>query len=247
MEKKITANLIALGLSDKESALYYSALKLGPATAQRLSLESGIKRATVYGCIDSLIAKGLFHIEVKGTRKLYVPETPEKLSSLLDQKKQLLAEIMPQLVQNYMHSAASSSNAIKIYQGLNKIKLVYDQILETLKEDDEYLVISDQQKWHALDANYFEEFIKKRASMNLIIKIILQDTAHAKKYKEKEDQYNEKIKMLPKHIELNTNMVILPNKVIIVQTVEPLMAIVIENVNIAAMNKTLFHTIWSLI
>ena len=87
MNKKVNqiiSKLSELGLSDKESQLFYSALKLGPATAQVLSLESGIKRATVYGCLESLIDKGLFHIEVKGSRKLYVPETPEKLTSLLE-------------------------------------------------------------------------------------------------------------------------------------------------------------------
>ena len=144
-----------------------------------------------------------------------------------------------------MHSA-SSTNSIKIFHGINRIKLLYDHILETLISGSEYLVISDHQKWHALDAAYFEGFIKKRAELNLTVKMILQDTKHAREYKAKEDHYNAKIKLLPKHIELNTNMVILPDRVIIVQTIEPLLAILIENQNVAQMNKVLFHTIWDL-
>ena len=246
MKKATIAKLAEFGLSDKESQLYYSALKLGPATAQQLSYESEIKRATVYGCIETLIDKGLLHVEIKGTRKVFVPQSPENLMRLYEQKKQLLNEVMPQLMQNYLHSTPSR-NAIKIYQGISSIKLLYDHMFDNVNSGDEYLVISDQQKWYALDPQYFEEFIKRRAQMNLTIKMILQDTKHARKYQQNEDKYQEKIKLLPKQIELNTNMVILPDKVIIVQTIEPLLAIVIDNPNVAAMNKVLFHTIWELI
>lgn len=42
-------------------------------------------------------------------------------------------------------------------------------------------------------------------------------------------------------------MVILPTKVVIVQIVEPLLAILIENPNVAAMNKTLFNVMWEIL
>ena len=74
MNDKTFLGLIELGLSDKEALLYLSALKIGPATAQQLALESELKRATVYPYIDSLVEKGLFHIEINGTRKLFTPE-----------------------------------------------------------------------------------------------------------------------------------------------------------------------------
>ncbi|MGD9592172.1 MAG: TrmB family transcriptional regulator [Candidatus Berkiella sp.] len=245
MKKNLALKLCELGLGDKEALLYCSAIKLGPATAQNLSLESGIKRATVYSCLNALIEKGLFHIEIKGTRKLYVPEAPNKLEMLLEQKKQLLQEMMPQLMNSYMN-CQSTTNAIKIYHGISKIKLLYDHMLDSLAQGDEYLVISDQQKWLNLDPLYFENFMLKRAAKNLDIKVILQDNEQSRAFKLKEEKYNEKIKFLPKNINLNTNMVILPSKVIIIQTIEPLLAILIENMNVAQMNKVLFHTIWEL-
>lgn len=39
-------------------------------------------------------------------------------------------------------------------------------------------------------------------------------------------------------------MGILPTKVIIVQIIEPLLVILIENPNVAAMNKTWFTILW---
>lgn len=246
MKNQSIYGLVELGLTEKEAQLYQAALKSGPATAQILSLESGLKRATVYGCIESLIERGLLHIEIKGVRKLFIAESPNKLAALLDRKKQILTNIMPQLVQDYLHSSPPI-NTIKMYHGLPGIKLVYDGILSTLTPGDEYLVISDQKKWHALDPKYFEEFIQQRAKLGLIIKLILQNNKHARIYKKKDTRYQEKIKLLPENIDLNINMVIFSQKVLITQTVEPLLAILIENQNVAAMNKILFNTIWELL
>ncbi len=246
MKNKTISKLTELGLGEKEAQLYYAAIKIGPATAQQLSLESGIKRATVYLCIESLIAKGLFHIEIVGKRKLFIPESPDKLEFLLEQKKQTLATLLPHLLQSYIHSTPTTNN-IKMYQGLTRVKLLYDHILGSLKPGDEYLVISDQEKWHALDPQYFEAFIQKRSTLHLATRLILQDTVHARSSKLKEAEYVEKIKLLPHHIKMNTNMIILPNKVVILQIVEPLLAILIENQNVTDMNRALFNTIWELI
>src|SRR3989344_3414553 len=240
------AGLLELGLNHKEALLYLSALKMGPATAQQLALESELKRATVYPYINSLIEKGLLHIEINGTRKLFIPEPPDKLATLLDRKRHILMNIMPLLVQDYVHYSPSM-NAIKMYYGLSGIKLIYDDILEELKDGDDYLVISDQQKWHALDPRYFENFIIRRSKLNLVIKLLLQDTSHARVYKDKEDQYRENIKLIPNNINLNINMVILPNKVVITQIVEPMLAILIENPNVAAMHKILFNIMWEIL
>src|SRR5205085_7061824 len=125
--------------------------------------------------------------------------------------------------------------------------VIYDNILDTLKSGDEYFVISDQKKWHSLAPEYFEEFIQQRAKHDLVIKLILQDNEHSRMYKKNEKKYREKIKILPKNIDLNINMVICSQKVLIIQTVEPLLAILIENQNVAAMNKVLFNTIWELL
>lgn len=246
MQNQTISGLIELGLTEKEAVLYLSALKTGPTTAQTLALESGLKRATIYGLLDSLTSKGLLHTEIKGVRKLFVVESPEKLASLLEKKKQVLTTIMPSLVQDYLHTS-STANSIKMYHGLSGIKLIYDQILDTLKEGDDYFVISDQSKWYALDPDYFETFIKKRATLNLIVKLILQDSEHGRIYQVNEEQYRQKIKFLPKNMNLNINMVIYAQNVLLVQTVEPFLAILIENPNVAAMNKVLFNTIWELL
>lgn len=246
VNNQLLSGLFALGLTEKEASLYLSAIRIGPATAQRLAQESEIKRATVYPHIESLISKGLFHVEMRGVRKVFIAEPPERLSVLLDAKRQVLMNILPALVQEYTH-ASPTANTIKIYHGLAGIKLIYEDILNHIHDGDEYLVISDQEKWYALDPSYFELFIKKRAKLNLKVKLLLKDTRHSREFLKKQHQYNEEIRLFPKHIDININMVILPDKVIITQIVEPVMVIYIENPNVAAMQKVVFNTLWEMI
>jgi sugar-specific transcriptional regulator TrmB len=243
---QIHSGLLELGLSDKEAQLYLSAIKLGAATAQRLAQESELKRATVYPHIDSLIAKGLFHVEMRGVRKVFIPEPPEKLVKLLEMKKQTLVNILPMLTEVFVHASPANSS-IKIYYGISGIKLVYDHILDSLNEGDEYLVISDQKKWFSIDPIYFDSFIKRRAKLFLDTKLLLQDNDHAREFKSREDQYHERIKLIPKNIDIKINMVILNNKVVITQLVDPVMVTLIENPNMAEMIKVLFNIIWELI
>lgn len=186
------------------------------------------------------------YIEIKGVRKLFIPQAPDKLALIWEQKKEQLTNIMPQLVQHYLQ-APTQATSIKLYHGLPGIKLIYDDILTTLDSGDDYLVISDQQKWYELDPDYFESFIQKRALLNLNIKLLLQDNSHAKKYQKQQKKYNETIKLLPKNTKLDTNMIILPRKVIVIQTTEPLTALVITNQSIIDMNKSLFYVLWGII
>lgn len=246
MKNHTLLGLIELGLEEKEAQLYLSAIKLGPATAQQLARDSELKRATVYPYINALVEKGLFHLEVNGMRKLFVAEPPDRLVTFLDRKKQVLTNIMPLLVQDYAHSSLSD-NTIKIYSGLSGIKLIYDEILDQLKDGDEYLVITDQQKWHQLDPRFFERFIQERSKLNLIIKLIFQDSPFAHTYKKNKNYQHEQVKLLPGNINLNINMVILPTAIILVQLVEPLSAILIKNLHVAAMNKTLFDIMWTIL
>jgi hypothetical protein len=80
--------------------------------------------------------------------------------------------------------------------------------------------------------------------MDLSIRLILQDSPSARSNKPIQSRYNEQIKILPRKYELASNMVIVPHKVIMVQTVEPIMALVIENKSVVQMNKALFEMLW---
>jgi HTH-type transcriptional regulator, sugar sensing transcriptional regulator len=152
---------------------------------------------------------------------------------------------MPQL-EAFEKAREATISVIQEFPSINGVKTVYDKLLTELKPGDDYFVISDQEKWYQLDAAYFENFIQQRAKLKLNIKLLLQGSAHAKQFQKKQAAYHEQIKILPAKIKLNINMVVTPHKVILVQIVEPISAMVIENNNVVQMHKALFNLLWSL-
>ncbi len=232
-----------IGLNEKESRVYLAALSKGPTSVIQLSKLSGIKRTTLYAVIDSLVSKGLFNIQTKGFKKLYAAENPQKLEKVYEDRRKILDSVIPELSSQF-YNLKDQESFIKHYKDLDGVKSIYDKLLSELNPKDFYYVISDQEKWISLDFKYFENFKKKRSKLNLDIKLLLQDSPSARKNLKLKKNYNENLKILPKDIVLNTNMIIVPHKVIIIQTLGPIMGMVIENQSVVQMNKVMFEMMW---
>jgi HTH-type transcriptional regulator, sugar sensing transcriptional regulator len=244
MQKQdIKAILIDFGLSEYEAMVYLASLSLGSATVNQIAKQSGVKRTTVYPVIEGLKHKGIMNINVKGLKKTYVAERPEKLESIIEQKKNRLINILPEL--NAIQNLKSNESFIKYYEGVEGVKTVYGSILDGLKPGDEYLIISDMERFLKMDREYFTNFIEKRAKMNLTVKTIMHDTEDAQYYKKFEKNTNQEVKILDKSADFTANLVILPNKVVITQIIEPIVSIVIENKSIVDMQRKEFNIIWN--
>jgi sugar-specific transcriptional regulator TrmB len=80
---QLLTELKHLGLSDKEAQVYLSSLELGPAPVQDISHKAKVNRATTYVMIEALSSRGLMSTFVKGKKRFYVPESPDRLLSIL--------------------------------------------------------------------------------------------------------------------------------------------------------------------
>ena len=235
--------LMDFGLSEFEALVYLAALSLGPTTVNDIAKHSGVKRTTVYPVIEGLKRKGIMNVEIKGLKKSYVAESPDKLEGIIEQKKDRLKSMIPEL--SAIQSLKSNESFIKYYEGVAGVKTVYDSILDGLKSGDEYLIISDMERFLKMDREYFTDFIEKRAKLNLKVKTIIHDTDDAQYYKKIERNTNQEIKILDKSADFTANLVILPNKVVITQMIEPIISIIIENKSIVEMQRKEFNIIWN--
>lgn len=237
-----------LGMSDKEAQVYLASLSLGPSTIMKIAHSANVKRTTVYPLMESLRNKGLVLIELKGLKTLYTAEDPVKLEMVLDQKREKLKSALPDL--SAMYNLKGGESFIKYYEGLNGIKSVYESLLTDIKPHQSYSIISNADEWLSTDSDFFMNFTNRRAELargsDIKIRMLLQDTPSARKlFKEKENNYFIKVKILPKETKLTTNLVIIPKKVVIHQIIPPAMAIVIENRSVIHMHQETFEIIWN--
>ena len=240
--EKFLSVLKDLGLSENEAKVYLATLSLGQSTILKIARASEIKRTTVYSVIKSLLTQGLMRIEVRGFKKKFVAESPEKLESIVDARREKLKHTLPEFLALY--NVKGGESFIKYYEGLEAVKSLYENLLRDIRPHENYMVVTDQKRWLALDPEYFLRFTERRAKLPIDIRLLMQDSGTARDHKEKEKNFNEHIKLLPKGTSLTTNLVVTPRRVIIHQLVPPILAIVIENQSVIQMQQELFEIIW---
>ena len=94
MENKI---LEEAGLTKNELTVYKALLQLGSTTAGPLTKKSGIHRSRVYESLNRLIEKGLVSYKIKANRKYFQAQNPEALVDFIEEKKQKIQSIVPEL------------------------------------------------------------------------------------------------------------------------------------------------------
>jgi sugar-specific transcriptional regulator TrmB len=240
---KILSLLENLGLTENESKVYTAMLSLGSATILAIAKASEIKRTTVYSVLDNLSKKGLTRIEVKGFKKLYVAEHPNKLESMLDMRKVELAKLLPQL--EGLYNLKGGESFLKYYESAESIKNVHYEILKELNYHDEFLVIGDPDNWERVNKSFSTHFIKERNKANLNIRMILTNSELSKNYKQFQQNFQEEIRLLPSGAKLDTNLIITPRRVLIQQMFSPVIVISIENSSVITMHRELFNVMWN--
>jgi sugar-specific transcriptional regulator TrmB len=241
-QQKLLQTLQEIGLTDKESSVYLAALKLGSSSALQLSRSSGVKRGSVYAVIETLEAKGLMSIQVKGFKRYFKCSPPERLESLLESRKNMLEKAMPEL--QALQLLKESQSLVRYYEGQKNVRIVYDELLRDAEEGKDYYVISNQDRWFSLDSEFYRKFLTKRSKRNFKIKCILIDSAIAREHQKLSKNFSMEVKIMPQATQFDANMVIIPRKLVVHQLVPKSLAIVIENRAVTKTMSELFRLIW---
>ncbi len=240
---ELTNKLMEIGLSKIETSVYLAMLSLGETTVMKISHASGVKRSTIYPIIENLRNLGLVTIKNKGFKKVYVAENPTRLATIINRKQEDLLSILPAL--KSMYSLEGKDILIKTYEGVDAMKSVYDELLTELRNHDEYLVIGDPERWDLHAKDYFKGFIKKRLKIDLEVRLLLSNSQTAEDYLRFQDNFKEKVRILPKNYIIDSNVIITKNKIIMHQLDNVAVTIVIESRSVISLQKNLFEMLWN--
>jgi sugar-specific transcriptional regulator TrmB len=233
-----------IGLSEHESAVYFTMVSIGPAPVLKIARASEVKRTTIYSVIDALKEKGLVRVELKGFKSLFVAESPEKLESILEQRKNKLKSHLRDFMEIY--NKGGGETLIKIYEGMEGVRSVYNGLLHDIKPGEDYMIIAGMEKAYNLDKAFYDDLRERRAKLPIRIRILVADPENeeSKKIIQFQKNFNMEAKALPPETKLTTNMVITPQRIIIHQLEMPIVALVIENKNMIKMHQELFEVMW---
>ncbi len=238
----LTNVLVDIGLRESEAQVYLAALSRGPTTILALAGETALKRTTIYSIVEELQRRGLMSVEMSGFKKRFVAAEPNRIEQILVQQREKLQRVLPEL--DALANFTGNEQSLKYYTGLEAVKGVYESLIQDIRPHEDYLILSDLDRWLKQDPEYFLKFIQRRAKLPINIRMLTQDSDVAREHKRVQRTLNETIQILPKGTQLTTNLVITPQRVVIHQIIPPVFAIVIENKSIIQMHREQFEMMW---
>ena len=131
-----------LGLSKNEAEIYEALLTDGGSSVTAISNATGINRRNVYDVLNRLTEKGLVFEILKKRETIYTAVNPRKLNEFVEEEKQALASIMPNLQKLY--TSKPKKEEIMIYQGIEGVKRY---IRDTLRVGEDVYSIGITGAW----------------------------------------------------------------------------------------------------
>lgn len=158
-----------IGLTGAEIKVFLSLIELGSSTAGKVVERSGLHNAVVHRAFHSLAEKGLLTYVLKGKIKEYQPIDPKLLLGFLDEKKERIAKLIPEL--EAKRALARNKPQATIYQGARGVKELLSLLIDT--ECAEYCSYGGPQRSdEALGRYFWERFHRTRVERNIPARLL---------------------------------------------------------------------------
>lgn len=236
MEEQLLSKLRSLDFSDKESKVYLASLKLGSAPIQKIAKLATVNRATTYVVVQGFMNKGLMSSYTKGKKRLFTPESPEKLSALIredkaevEAKENTINEILPSLSNLYDTTQGGNRPQVKFYEGKLGLNAVREEVLKT-KSKEAFSIFNLDALEGVFTSEERSSFTKKRLSKKIHSTsiyssskgdILTDSKADRNRYIDK-SKYNSPI-----------DISVFDDNLAITSYKEPMMSVIIQNESIA--------------
>ncbi|HAV11208.1 MAG TPA: hypothetical protein DCX32_01560 [Candidatus Moranbacteria bacterium] len=232
------------GLNGRKADVYLAALELGSASVIDISKKASVKRTTCYDILQDLMRDGLISETVRGKKRLFVGEEPEKIQRQLKHKVRLFSEILPQL--QSIHNVRGSKPKIRFYEGKEGLKEVYE---DTLKHGGEIIGVGSYDIVNVLGKEWMDDYLRRRVKAGIYARGMAPgNESMMRDFISKDQEQRRSTKVIdpekyPFSIEIN---VYGHNRVALMSAKEEV-GLIIEGAEIHNTMKLIFQLIWDLL
>ncbi|MCX6784182.1 MAG: hypothetical protein NT141_03945 [candidate division WWE3 bacterium] len=238
------------GLRDKEALLYSVLLQSGVSPVGDVIKKSGLKRGIVYKTLYDLEEKGLVSQVTIKKRLHFRPEHPFKLADIIENRLKeaknsevSLQTYLPELISAF--KTTENKPGVKIYEGLEGIKAVYE---DTIKEQAEiWAILQTEDVDPKVYAWLTKVYAVKRSKAKVWAKVIVAEDAKTKTYTSRDEAEQRETRVVPKDkFPVGIEVDIYGDKVAFINfhAEKDLMAIIVQNALIAQTMRALFALAW---
>ncbi len=241
-----TSILEDIGLTNAQIKVYISLLELGETTSGDIIKKSGLQSSVVYNAVNQLIQNGLISFISKGKRKYFLATDPSNLIKFLEDKKERLEEIVPQLISK--QKSSKNKQEAQVFLGWKGIYNAFNIILDTLPKGAEYIGFAAgfDEQYTEQSQHFFKEFQKKRATRKYKVKLITNESE--RKNVEKYEYYPKFGK--PEYKFVNgfapVGVIIFGDNVLNIAFEENPIAVIISSKQISNSYRKFFYSMWEI-
>lgn len=247
---KTEQELLQLGLNQNEAKIYLAALSMGPFKAGAIAAKTKIKRATTYLALENLKKLGLIMETFEHKRKLFKAEKPSALEKLTKRmrRKVINAEILLERLLPSLNSLADSQMEepkLSFHEGIDSVKNV---LLDIAASKQPWFLFGAS--WKTIMGMYpndlkevLEEGSKLRHQAGLPKIKFISDQSVLAVPDFKKVLPSRETKVLSKHINAKSTLIIYEDKLAIFNFSHPFAA-VIKSAEAMEIIKLMYDLIW---
>ncbi|MCA9459007.1 MAG: hypothetical protein KC550_00500 [Nanoarchaeota archaeon] len=227
------------GLNDKEIKVYLCLLSLGSVNLQEISKRIDLPRTTIYNTLNYLSKKGLTSYIIKKGVRFYQAAEPEKLIENINQKKEIINSVLPEL--KLLKKIIKHDSSVEIYEGTKGLSTILSDVFKKQQQTYYFGSYSLSKKVLKYQPEHFRTI---RLDRNIPAKIVIdeydEDIFSKKEYQKiTEIRFNNSLKDFPCMI------FIYGNKVALYTLKNDLIGIIIKNEEVANAIKMIFEIYWN--
>lgn len=233
--------LIKLGFSEKEALVYTTLLRIGPAVASTLARLTGIKRTSIYDVTNRLVEDNLIMTFKQGAYSYFVVDDVNKVYLYEKEKAEFAKQLVEELRQR---KNLTPGIQISYYKGVEGYREIYEDILR-INPKEFFGWIHLDYFYKALDMNRETQWTKERIQKKIHVRLIMQDTAIAKNYKNEDKNSYRETRLISKKEPFKTTCLMYEDHIVFFDPTEEMGGIRIKNPELYKMQKAIFEMNWN--
>src|SRR3989344_1908507 len=244
-ESVISAKLEGLGLSEKESRVYLALLPYRDIGSSKLIRATGLHGQFVYDALARLETEGLARHVVQNGHKKFSANPPNRLLSLIEEKKIAAQTLARQLQSRY---AGEREQDVEIFQGDSAFVAQQFELMKRQPERSVMDVIASETERYqtTLEAEgAWEEYLRILREKNIKTRYLGSEKQRARfQTLEKAEQWT--FRTLPGHATGLMNTDIWHDNITLNIFGNPILCITVTGKEIADGYRAFFETLWNL-
>jgi len=235
-----------LGLSKEEAKVYLAVLELKTSYVSLIASRAKVKRENCYYILDRLHKRGFVSYYIHKKIKYFSAESPKKFVNYFEDKLFEARQIIPELM--VIHQSALNRPKIHFFDGMEGIKTVFEETLET---KEELLGYTDLKAMQSLFPSYLEYYFDKIVETKIKVRLLSPTSNEGLKFREKyykSEEAKELVEILfinPEEFDFKNQILIYENKVAIISLKEEeLIGVLLESETVADTQRAIYNLSW---